>query len=105
MEPGVPANSDFMIPGRHRFSGWPTVSIRSPVFAAGNSDKIEEWNKWGGVIITKSNDQRAGNLAGGDLVRGPDLVVPSGTGCARGGVRDSEIFGLTTSEEMLSAVA
>jgi glutamate synthase (NADPH/NADH) small chain len=46
-----------------------------PIFAAGNSDNIDV-NKWGGVIA--DNNQMTsvpGVFAGGDLVRGPDLVV------------------------------
>jgi glutamate synthase (NADPH/NADH) small chain len=46
-----------------------------PIFAAGNPDNIDV-NKWGGVIA--DNNQMtsvAGVFAGGDLVRGPDLVV------------------------------
>jgi glutamate synthase (NADPH/NADH) small chain len=46
-----------------------------PIFAAGNSDKIEV-NKWGGVIVDANQMSTApGVFAGGDLVRGPDLVV------------------------------
>jgi glutamate synthase (NADPH/NADH) small chain len=46
-----------------------------PIFAAGNSDKIEV-NKWGGVIVDKNQMTSVpGVFAGGDLVRGPDLVV------------------------------
>jgi glutamate synthase (NADPH/NADH) small chain len=46
-----------------------------PIFAAGNSDKIEV-NKWGGVIVDKNQmTSVSGVFAGGDLVRGPDLVV------------------------------
>lgn len=46
-----------------------------PIFAAGNSDKISV-NEWGGVI-TDANQMTSvpGVFAGGDLVRGPDLVV------------------------------
>ncbi len=46
-----------------------------PIFAAGNSDNIQV-NQWGGVIV--DNNQMTsvpGVFAGGDLVRGPDLVV------------------------------
>ena len=46
-----------------------------PIFAAGNSDNIAV-NSWGGVIV--DNNQMTsvpGIFAGGDLVRGPDLVV------------------------------
>jgi glutamate synthase (NADPH/NADH) small chain len=46
-----------------------------PIFAAGNADKIEV-NKWGGVITDENQMTSApGVFAGGDLVRGPDLVV------------------------------
>ena len=46
-----------------------------PIFAAGNSDNIEV-NSWGGVIVDeKQMTSVPGIFAGGDLVRGPDLVV------------------------------
>jgi glutamate synthase (NADPH) small chain len=46
-----------------------------PIFAAGNSDKIEV-NKWSGVIVDGNQMTSVpGVFAGGDLVRGPDLVV------------------------------
>ena len=46
-----------------------------PIFAAGNSNNIEV-NKWGGVIADENQmTSVAGVFAGGDLVRGPDLVV------------------------------
>ena len=46
-----------------------------PIFAAGNSDNIEV-NKWGGVIVDENQMTSVpGVFAGGDLVRGPDLVV------------------------------
>ena len=46
-----------------------------PIFVAGNSDKIEV-NKWGGVIVDENQMTSVpGVFAGGDLVRGPDLVV------------------------------
>jgi glutamate synthase (NADPH/NADH) small chain len=46
-----------------------------PIFAAGNADKIEV-NKWGGVIVDENQMTSVpGVFAGGDLVRGPDLVV------------------------------
>jgi glutamate synthase (NADPH) small chain len=46
-----------------------------PIFAAGNSDKIEV-NEWSGVIVDENQmTSVAGVFAGGDLVRGPDLVV------------------------------
>ena len=42
-----------------------------PIFAAGNSDKIEV-NKWGGVIVDANQMTSVpGVFAGGDLVRGP----------------------------------
>jgi glutamate synthase (NADPH/NADH) small chain len=45
------------------------------IFAAGNSDKIEV-NKWSGVIVDENQMTSVpGVFAGGDLVRGPDLVV------------------------------
>ena len=46
-----------------------------PIFAAGNSDKIEV-NKWSGVIVDENQMTSVpGVFAVGDLVRGPDLVV------------------------------
>ena len=46
-----------------------------PIFAAGNSDNITV-NKWGGVVADGYQmTSVAGVFAGGDLVRGPDLVV------------------------------
>jgi glutamate synthase (NADPH/NADH) small chain len=46
-----------------------------PIFAAGNSDRIEV-NKWGGVVVDQNQMTSVpGIFAGGDLVRGPDLVV------------------------------
>ena len=46
-----------------------------PIFAAGNSDRIEV-NKWSGVIVDQNQMTSVpGVFAGGDLVRGPDLVV------------------------------
>jgi glutamate synthase (NADPH) small chain len=46
-----------------------------PMFAAGNSDKIDV-NKWSGVIVDENQMTSVpGVFAGGDLVRGPDLVV------------------------------
>jgi glutamate synthase (NADPH/NADH) small chain len=46
-----------------------------PIFAAGNSDRIEV-NKWSGVMIDENQMTSVpGVFAGGDLVRGPDLVV------------------------------
>jgi len=46
-----------------------------PIFAAGNSDQIEV-NQWGGVVVGPNQMTSVpGIFAGGDLVRGPDLVV------------------------------
>ena len=46
-----------------------------PIFAAGNSEKIDV-NKWSGVIVDENQMTSVpGVFAGGDLVRGPDLVV------------------------------
>jgi len=46
-----------------------------PIFAAGNSDKIEV-SKWGSVVVDLDQMTSVpGIFAGGDLVRGPDLVV------------------------------
>jgi glutamate synthase (NADPH/NADH) small chain len=46
-----------------------------PIFAAGNSENIDI-NKWGGVIVDANQMTTVpGIFAGGDLVRGPDLVV------------------------------
>jgi glutamate synthase (NADPH) small chain len=46
-----------------------------PIFAAGNSDNIDI-NKWGGVVVDANQMTSVpGVFAGGDLVRGPDLVV------------------------------
>jgi glutamate synthase (NADPH) small chain len=46
-----------------------------PIFAAGNSDKIEV-NGWGGVVVDANQMTSVpGVFAGGDLVLGPDLVV------------------------------
>jgi glutamate synthase (NADPH) small chain len=46
-----------------------------PIFAAGNSDRIEI-NSWGGVVVDENQMTNVpGVFAGGDLVRGPDLVV------------------------------
>jgi glutamate synthase (NADPH/NADH) small chain len=46
-----------------------------PIFAAGNSDKIDV-NKWSSVIVDENQMTSVpGVFAGGDLVRGPDLVV------------------------------
>lgn len=46
-----------------------------PIFAAGNSDKIKV-NSWGGVVVdTNQMTSVPGIFAGGDQVRGPDLVV------------------------------
>jgi glutamate synthase (NADPH) small chain len=46
-----------------------------PLFAAGNGDKMEV-NKWGGVVVDANQMTSVpGIFAGGDLVRGPDLVV------------------------------
>ena len=46
-----------------------------PIFPAGNADNIEV-NAWGGVVVDANQmTSVSGIFAGGDLVRGPDLVV------------------------------
>ena len=72
-KPQVIPNSDFTIPVDVVLVAYGFDPV--PVFAAGNSDKIEV-NQWGGVIVD-SNQMTSvpGIFAGGDLVRGPDLVV------------------------------
>jgi glutamate synthase (NADPH/NADH) small chain len=46
-----------------------------PIFATGNSERIEV-NKWSGVIVDENQMTSVpGVFAGGDLVRGSDLVV------------------------------
>ena len=46
-----------------------------PIFAAGNSDQIEV-NHWGGVVVDPNQMTSVPAVfAGGDLVRGPDLVA------------------------------
>jgi glutamate synthase (NADPH) small chain len=46
-----------------------------PIFAAGNSDKIDV-TEWGGAVVDKNQMTSVpGVFAGGDLVHGPDLVV------------------------------
>ncbi len=46
-----------------------------PIFPAGNADNIEV-NAWGGVVVDANQMTSVpGIFAGGDLVRGPDLVV------------------------------
>ncbi|MGZ5260694.1 MAG: NAD(P)-dependent oxidoreductase [Burkholderiales bacterium] len=46
-----------------------------PIFAAGNSDNIAV-NNWGGVVVDANQMTSVpGIFAGGDSVRGPDLVV------------------------------
>jgi glutamate synthase (NADPH/NADH) small chain len=46
-----------------------------PIFAAGNSDQIAV-NDWGGVVVDENQMTSVpGIFAGGDLVRGPNLVV------------------------------
>lgn len=46
-----------------------------PIFAAGNSDKIDV-TEWGGAVVDKNQMTSVpGVFAGGDLVRGSDLVV------------------------------
>ncbi len=72
-KPQVIPNSEFTIPVDVVLVAYGFDPV--PVFAAGNSDKIEV-NKWGGVVVD-SNQMTSvpGIFAGGDLVRGPDLVV------------------------------
>ena len=53
-----------------------------PLFAAGNDNQIAI-NKWGGIVVDANQMTSVpGIFAGGDLVRGPDLVPV-------GAVRDS----------------
>ena len=48
---------------------------RLPIFAAGNADDIEV-SSWGGVVVGANQMTSVpGIFAGGDLVRGPDLVA------------------------------
>ncbi len=72
-KPQVIPNSEFAIPVDVVLVAYGFDPV--PVFAAGNADKIEV-NKWGGVVVD-SNQMTSvpGIFAGGDLVRGPDLVV------------------------------
>jgi glutamate synthase (NADPH/NADH) small chain len=72
-KPQVIPNSEFTIPVDLVLVAYGFDPV--PVFAAGNSDEIEV-NKWGGVVVD-SNQMTSvpGIFAGGDLVRGPDLVV------------------------------
>ena len=72
-KPQVIPNSEFTIPIDVILVAYGFDPV--PVFAAGNSDRIEV-NKWGGVVVD-SNQMTSvpGVFAGGDLVRGPDLVV------------------------------
>jgi glutamate synthase (NADPH) small chain len=72
-KPQVIPNSGFTIPVDVVLVAYGFDPV--PLFAAGNSDKIEI-NKWGGVVVD-SNQMTSvpGIFAGGDLVRGPDLVV------------------------------
>jgi glutamate synthase (NADPH/NADH) small chain len=65
-----------------------------PIFAAGNADNIEV-NSWGGVVVDANQMTSVpGIFAGGDLVRGPDLVVRA--------VRDSRKAAAGIHEYLLS---
>jgi glutamate synthase (NADPH) small chain len=80
-KPQVIPNSEFTIPIDAVLIAYGFDPV--PIFAAGNSDNIEV-NKWGGVVVDANQMTSVpGVFAGGDLVRGPDLVVRA--------VRDSRI--------------
>lgn len=67
------ANSEFTIPVDIVLIAYGFDPM--PIFAAGNSDRIEI-NQWGGVVVDGNQMTSVpGVFAGGDLVRGPDLVV------------------------------
>ena len=72
-KPQVILNSEFTIPIDVVLIAYGFDPV--PIFAAGNSDNIEV-NKWGGVVVDANQMTSVpGIFAGGDLVRGPDLVV------------------------------
>jgi len=72
-KPQVILNSEFTIPVDVVLIAYGFDPV--PIFAAGNTDKIEV-NKWDGVVVDANQmTSVAGIFAGGDLVRGPDLVV------------------------------
>ena len=72
-KPQVIPNSEFVVPIDVVLVAYGFDPF--PLFAPGNSDKIEV-NKWGGVVVDSSQMTSVpGIFAGGDLVRGPDLVV------------------------------
>ena len=67
------ANSEFEIPVDVVLVSYGFDPV--PIFAAGNSDKIEV-NGWGGVVVDANQMTSVpGIFSGGDSVRGPDLVV------------------------------
>ena len=67
------ANSEFEIPVDVVLVSYGFDPV--PIFAAGNSDKIEV-NDWGGVVVDANQMTSVpGIFSGGDSVRGPDLVV------------------------------
>lgn len=72
-KPQVIPNSEFTIPVDVVLVAFGFDPV--PIFTAGNAEKIEV-NKWDGVVVDSNQmTSVAGVFAGGDLVRGPDLVV------------------------------
>lgn len=72
-KPSAVPNSDFTVPADVVLVAYGFDPM--PIFAAGNSDNIAV-NDWGGVIVDGNQMTSVpGIFAGGDLIRGPDLVV------------------------------
>ena len=72
-KPQVIPNSEFSLPVDVVLVAFGFDAV--PLFAAGNADQIAV-NKWGGVVVDANQMTSVpGIFAGGDLVRGPDLVV------------------------------